>query len=235
MKSKTIMVLLATFSIVLIMTSNSMAENFSFGNIDWNDTPQIIFSKMKGSGLISDNSSFFNDSECSGELVNVIKTPMVDKELYDYLVHQTTLPNRMWKEEINKTNHLPLNGKTDMYGKSDSIVKDFDFIFTCDGKLLSYTINLRLNFSKEEAQSGNGEFYRGLVEAYEEPIKMRYSKKWAGKSKTLYYFFANPQMVFVTYLNNELLEQKINEIKKLIGIFEDKQSNKEKDSVKKMF
>lgn len=217
-----------------LIHSTALAGGFSFIDIDWNDTPEQVFEKMGKSGLRDEFSKleYFHQKECNTAFERLLLSPMVDRGLTKSLRKRADLSYDILYE------HGPFNKLKDMNigGTEGSIIKEATFYFTCDNKLLSYAIKLNVTFTEDEIETGEGSFYRSLVEKYGPSTTLsKWTKKWTKDNQTLYYWFTDPHMVFLVYLNNDKIEQKLADIKQLREEFEKKEGGKEAGSVKKMF
>ena len=211
---------------------NTTGKGFSFINIDWNDSPKQVFMKMEKEGLLSKYNSFPpSEIYCDG-FNRLLLTSVIDENFFLYLGRSDDLPSNISEnyKNINKAFQLNLDGK------SNTILKKADFSFTCDDKqLLSYALQLRLKFNNEkEEETGEGAFYMGLVEKFGNPTELKHSKKWTKDNQTFYYT-AMSGTVYVSYVNNKKIEQRLIDIKMLREGSHKKKANEEKDSAKKMF
>jgi len=233
-KGKVLISIVISMFLFCLIHSTALAGGFSFIDIDWNDTPEQIFEKMDKSGLRSEHSKleYYHQKECNTTFERLLLSPMIDREL------SKSLRKRAYVDHDILYEHGPFNKLRDLYisGKDDSILKEASFYFTCDHKLLSYALKLNLTFTDDEIETGEGSFYRSLVEKYGPSTTLsRWTKKWKKDNQSLYYWFTNPNMVFLTYLNNNKIEQKLADIKKLRERAEKQEGGKESGSVKKMF
>lgn len=234
-KGRVFMSVVIVISLLFIGNTGALAGGFSFVNISWDDTPEQVFEKMSKSGLCSEFSKlkYYYGKECDNTFSTLLYHRMIDQKMYKSLGDRT----RLNSDQIRKLG--PINQLRDMEidGKNDSIVKKAVFFFTCDHKLLSYALDLRTAFSGDEIETGEGNFYRSIVEKYGSPSStLKHAKKWTDNGQSLYYFYVNTtDVACLLYLSNKNIEEQIAKIKKIKGEFEKKESSKESGVIKKMF
>lgn len=214
--------------------SNALAEGFSFIDISWNDSPKQVFEKMDKGGFRSKYSKleYYYKAKFSIPFERLMHIVAMDIKMYKYLRDKASLSRELIRKQgpLNKLRVMEIDGK------AHSIVKKSYFYFNNDNKLVSYGITLNIKFTGDERESGEGSFYRSLVKKYGSPIEIKkLIKKWTKDGQSLYYCFFAGGPVFLVYLNNTTIEEKLAEIKRKKEEYNKLRDSKEADSVKKLF
>lgn len=235
MKKTSIILVLCVCVIGLVVSLAWAADDFSFIGISWTDNPDTVMQKIKKSEYTQWAAWVTHDGKVvmSVPLYSIFASPMIDKERWDFLqrVEVKEVPAQLEPSKDGTVKHIHFKGKP------DCIVDDGQFSFSFKGDtLLAYNIKLNRGVAKVDEDTGEGQFYKSLVEKYGNPVKkIRYSRVWTKKDQTLYYTAIGEAALFLSYINEKNLRDYIASIEEKNRALKKAGSEKESGAVRKDF